>query len=131
LCFEVGYVSPRGDGWLWETLHLFFCGVHVVYVTHRRAAAVSCEVARLFTVETGPFRSRAVWFFLRLCDRCTHVHIVALVLLAIVGCPGPGHIHGDLYVIVCWLWGIGRVVGWSLLLLQLPLLLILLGMCSP
>jgi hypothetical protein len=46
-------------------------------------------------------------------------------------CSGSRQVHGDLYIVIRQVWGIGGVVGGPLLLLGLPLLLILLGACSP
>jgi hypothetical protein len=139
LCLNIGYIGSGSDGWLWDILHVFFCGVHVVYVTHQCAVAVSCKVAWFSAVETGAFRSRMAWFFLWLCGHCVRVlgghhvciHVVALVLSVIVRCPGSRQVHGDWYIIVCRSWGISGIVRWPLLLLWLPLLLVLLGVHPP
>jgi hypothetical protein len=101
--------------------------------------AISRKVAWFSTVETGSFGSRAAWFFLRLHGHCIcvlsgyhiRVHVVALVLLSVIGRLSSGQVHGDLHIIVCRAWGISGIVGGPLLLLRLPLLLILLGTCSP
>jgi hypothetical protein len=119
-------------------LHVLINSIHVIDVAHRWAAAVSCKMTWFSAVEAGSFGLRVVVFFLGLCSCCVcvlggcHVCIydVALVLLSIIGCPGPGQVHRDLYVIICWLRGIGGIVGGPLLLLGLPLLLVLLGACS-
>jgi hypothetical protein len=57
----------------------------------------------------------------------THCYPGIVVSCRVFGCK---KVHGNLYIVKCQSWGIGGVV-WSSLLLQLPLLLVLLGVCSP
>jgi hypothetical protein len=121
LCFEVGYIGSWSNGRLWDILHIFFGGVHVVDATFWHAVTVLCEVAWFSTVETRAFESRAAWFFLGLRGCCIGICVVTLILLAIVGCSGSGQVHWDLYVIIRWSWHIGGVIDWSLLLLLLLL----------
>jgi hypothetical protein len=116
-------------------LHVLFCAVHVVDITGRCTATVPGEVARFSTVEAGSFRSRVARFFLELCGLCSCcvcVCVISLVLASVVGCSSARQVHRNLYIVVCRSWGIGRVVGGSLLLLLLlPLCLILLRASSP
>jgi hypothetical protein len=98
LCFKIGYVGSESDSWLWDILHVFFCGVHIVYVAYWRGAAISHGMAWFSTVEAGAFGSRSAQQFLGLCSRhiCVlggcHIciHVVALILSAVVGCLGSG-----------------------------------------
>jgi hypothetical protein len=90
---------------------------------------VSCEVARLSTIEAWPLGARSMWdFFLWLGDCRIGVHIAARVLSMVIWCSSVRYIHRDLHIVIGRLWSIGGVVCWSLLLLLLllPSLLVLL-----
>ena len=78
-------------------------------------------MTKFSAIEAWSFRAWLAWaFFLWLGDRCIGIHIVTGVLSAIVGGSNMGQVHWDLYVVVGWVWCIGRVVcGPLLLLLQL------------
>jgi hypothetical protein len=133
LGFEVCYVGLQGDGWLWDILHVVLGCVHVIYIAGWVAMAVPYEVARFSTVKARSFGAQLTQdFFLRLCDSCVGVCIVAEVLMLVVGCPGVRQVHWDLDIVICRSCGVGGVVDRSLLLLLLwPLLLVLLRASSP
>jgi hypothetical protein len=122
-------------------LYIVVHGVHVVYVARGIALAVLCKMANLAAIEAWPFGSGVVVFLL--CLSAHHVipllggsgigvGVVALILSSVVRCPGARQVHQDLYIIVGWMWRIGRVIYWPLLLLLLrSLLLVLLWASSP
>jgi hypothetical protein len=135
----VSNVGSWCDIRLRDVSHVFVFGVHVVDVTCRIAAAISCKVACLSTVEAGSFGawSLIVGLALNICGvvifwlGCVCVGIVALILVLVVWGPGPRQVHRYLDVVVCRPWHVGGVILRSLLLLLLRPLLALLGSSSP
>jgi hypothetical protein len=134
-CIDLGHqlvhVVAWGDVWLWDMLHVFINGIHVVDAGRQSAAAVFSEVSCLSAVKAWSFWASGSIILLYwgvsypvVFGLCRVGVCVILVHPVIVGRLGARKIHWHWYVVIGWPRGVGRVVSGSLLLLLWPRLVL-------
>jgi hypothetical protein len=142
LGFDLSHIGLWGNARLWYILHILIDGVHVVDVGRWIAATVFNEVTHFSAIEAGSLGLGSCVILLYRGIHCiavllfhrdnVGVGIVTPILSSIVWRPGVGQVHGYRDIVICWLWSVGGVICWFLLLLLwLGPLLVLLGVSSP